>query len=148
MTSPSDAYIITTYSGRGLPKEYRNLIYSKWLRSLRYGNDLLKMVDSKAFYSYHNALIDDLLLKPDTHVRIASLEDDTDVVLGFCVARPDDTECIIDYVYVNRDMRKQGIGNSLLPVGPSGPAVFTHATKTGMTIAKTKYPTWGYNPYK
>lgn len=136
----NDAYIITTYSGRGLPKEYRNMIYSKWLRSLRYGNDLLKMVDSKAFYSYHNALIDDLLLKPDTHVRIASLEDDTDVVLGFCVCRP--AVFALDYVYVNRDMRKQGIGTALAPPACD---LFTHATKTGLTIAKTKK--WRYNPY-
>lgn len=143
-----DSYIVTTYSGSGLPAQYRNLIYSKWLKSLRRGNDLLKLVDSKAFYAYHNLLIDDVLAKPMTHVRIASLSDDLDVVLGFCVCRPGDPD-IIDYVYVNRDMRRQGIGTTLVPVkiGVEGFKIFTHVTKTGLAVTAKKYPKWSYNPY-
>jgi ribosomal protein S18 acetylase RimI-like enzyme len=145
----SDSYIITTYSGPGLPKQYRNLIYSKWLKSLRYGNEQLKMVDPKAFYGYHHLLIDDLLGRPVTHVRIASLEDDLDVVLGFCVCRPS-APCVIDYVYVNKDFRRQGLGSQLVrgPLAMFSDYVFTHLTKTGLTIASKKYPEWKYDPYR
>lgn len=141
----SDAYVITTYNGRAVPAEYRNLIFSKWLRSLRYGNDLLKMVDPKAYYSYHNALIDDLLGRPDTHVRIAALEDDADVVLGFCVHRPDRPTPVVDYVYVNRDMRKQGIAAALCPSYEM--AQFSHVTKTALVVIGKKLQGWVYNPY-
>lgn len=142
-----DFFVITTYSGTGLPKQYRNMIYSKWLKSLRYGNDQLKLIDPKSFYAFHHVLIDDILARPATHVRIASLEDDLDVCLGFCVCRPG-PELIIDYVYVNRDFRRIGLAHQLVPGhAPINTTVFTHLTKTGMTIASNKHPDWMYNPY-
>jgi hypothetical protein len=142
----ADAYVITTYQGRALPVTYRNMIYSKWLRSLRHGNDMLKMVPSEAYFAYHHLLIDTLLDRVDTHVRIAALADDLDVVLGFAVLRPELR--VIDYVYVNRDMRKQGIGTALCPVpGGNADAFFSHVTKTGLAIVGKKCPKLRYHPY-
>lgn len=139
-----DAYVITTYQGRALPVAYRNMLYSKWLRSLRHGNDMLKMVPSEAYFAYHHLLIDTLLDRTDTHVRIAALEDNLDVVLGFAVVRHN-PGMVVDYVYVNRDMRRQGIGGALLPDKNEG--VFTHVTKTGLAIVGKKLTNWKYNPY-
>ena len=135
-------YIITTYSGPLLPLSYRNMIFSKWLKSLRHGNDQLKLIDAKAYYAYHHLLIDDLLARPSTQVRIASAEDDKDVALGFAVSRPD----VFDYVYVNRDLRRNGIGSALV-IHAHAEFKFTHITKTGLMLAKLKRPHWKYNPY-
>jgi GNAT superfamily N-acetyltransferase len=134
------SYIITTYAGPLLPLAYRNMIFSKWLKSLRHGNEQLKLIDAKSYYAYHHLLIDDLLARPTTQVRIASAEDDKDVALGFSVARPG---AIVDYVYVNRDLRRNGIGKALVPYDV---ATYTHLTKTALLILKKK-PIWGYNPY-
>ena len=134
------SYAITTHIGSALPESYRNLIFSKWLKSLRYGNDLLKLVDAKAFYPYHHLLIDDLLGRESTRVRIAHLADDHDVVLGFAVSRGP----ILDYVYVNKDFRRIGIGRDL--VG-HGTVVYTHITKTGLLILGKKETGWKFNPY-
>lgn len=138
-----DAYVITTYLGRVLPHAYRNMLFSKWLRSLRYGNDAFGMILPKAYFSYHHLLIEALLEKPGTAVRIAALSDNLDVVLGFCVFR----ESVIDYVYVNRDMRRQGIGTALCPFHQPEGIVFTHFTKTSLSITDRKFPLWWYNPY-
>jgi hypothetical protein len=142
----TDSYVVTTFSGPGLPKQFRNMIYSKWLKSLRHGNDMFKLIDPKSYYSYHHLLIDDLLGRPTCAVRLAALSDNPDVVLGFSVCRLGAVN-VIDYVYVNRDVRKLGIGTSLLPPTTVPEAVYTHVTKTGLTIAKEHCPLWTYNPY-
>lgn len=122
-------YSIIIYSGDQLPDNYKALIFSSWLRSLRYGNELFKKVDSKAYYETYHMFIERILDKPDTKVRLAALTDDHDVVLGFLVHRNE----ILDYVYVQKDIRKHGIATKLLPKGIK---IYTHLTKTADLILK------------
>lgn len=136
------SYKVISYGGDiyPLPERYRNLIYSKWMRSYRHGNDYIKLSDSDSYYSAYRRHIDRVLEFKDTVVRLAVLTDDLDVVLGFSVSRG----TILDYVHVHKDMRRMGIGKKLIPPGI---AWVTHLTKTGLTIWGSKYSDWKFNPF-
>lgn len=128
------------YSSSTLPKTYLPLIHSHWKRSLRKGNDYFNLVKPDAYYSAYTAYIDRILDEPGTAVRMAVLAEDYDVVLGFAVTRGR----ILDYVYVQKDFRRVGIGSSLVPADID---TITHLTKTALTIWGSKYPGWTFNPF-
>ncbi len=134
------SYTLVGHSAPFLPEEYRGVIYSKWMRSLRHGNDYYRLVDPPHYYEAYQRYISAILGKPDTMVRLAVLSDDRDVVLGFSVSR----DKVLDYVYVDKLQRKQGIGKMLVP--PSIEQI-THVTKTGLTIWGSKYGHWKFNPF-
>lgn len=136
-----NAYRVVLYFA-GLPERYRALVFSKWLRSLRYGNDYFRLIEAPAYYKSYHAYIEGILSSPSAAVRLAVLADDPDVVLGFSVARG--TGTVLDYVHVQKDMRRQGIGRMLVPPGVT---TITHVTKTGLSIWGSKYPQWAFNPF-
>lgn len=136
----SPTYSVIAFSGPFLPATYRSLIFAKWLRSLRHGNDFFKLIHTNDYYATYNRLIDALLRKPESVVRLAVLSDDPDVALGFSVCRGS----ILEYVYVHRDHRRQHIGTLLVPKHID---TITHLTKTGLTIWGGKYGHWKFNPF-
>lgn len=138
----SASYKVTAYTCGRLPQTFHNMILSKWMRSLRFGNDLYKMIDSKSYYEAYNRYILALLGRAGTVVRTAALSDDPDVVLGFSVSH--DNGKILDYVYVNPENRKMGIGAFLVP---DSIEEFTHVTRTGLTIWNNKRARWKFNPF-
>lgn len=133
-------YSIFVYSADTLPKEYQNLIYAFWLRSLRYGNEFFKKIDSKSYYDAYNNYIDNILDKPDCKIHLAVLTEDHDVVLGFSISR----QYILDYVFVQKELRKNGIASKLIPKGIE---VYTHLTKTAQLVLDKKKPDWIFNPF-
>lgn len=134
------SYTGVVSSGIRLPEQYRNLIYSKWLRSYRFGNEFMKLIDSNSYYKFYHEYISRVLAEKNTIVCLAVLTDDRDVVLGFSVSRGTN----LDYVHVHKDNRRLGIGTFLLPKDIDS---FTHLTKTGMAIWNNKYPSWKCNPF-
>lgn len=130
-------YRIVLYAGGILPSELRNLVLSRWLKSLRYGNDYFKLVNAQDYYVSYGRYLEASLKR--SHIRFAVLADNVDVVLGFSVTRGN----ILDYVHVHRDQRRQGIGRALVPVDID---TCTHLTKTGLLLwgNKTK---WKFNPF-
>lgn len=123
-----------------MPATYYNLILSRWLRSLRFGNDYFKLVRPDAYYAAYSRYIGSILGGSETVIRLAVLDDDRDVVLGFSVARG----TALDYVHVHKDARKRGIGTALVPKDIDQ---ITHVTKTGLSIWGSKYPGWSFNPF-
>jgi GNAT superfamily N-acetyltransferase len=118
------------------------MIYSKWQRSLLYGNDLFKLVKPpQAFYDAYGPYIYRILHQDSCWVSLAVLSDDHDVVLGFKV----DRGTTLDYIYVGKEYRLHGIARSLL----DGFAVdtFTHITKDWYKIWNNKYKDWKFNPF-
>lgn len=105
-------YSVVSYPADSLPAQYTALIFAKWLRSFLYGNKAMekKISHGEYFVTYHK-IIEDILKRPETTVRLAVLTDEPDVVLGFAVCRGN----VLDYVYVHRDQRQQGIGTTLIP---------------------------------
>jgi GNAT superfamily N-acetyltransferase len=134
------SYSVISYPAFQLPETYRNMIFSKWLRSLRYGNDYFKLINSDDYYETYNKVIVNILKNPSAVVRIAVLTDAPDVVLGWSVHRGP----ILDFVHVHKDMRKQGIGTALLPKDITN---ITHVTKTGIAVWASKYPQFIFNPF-
>ncbi len=121
--------------------EKRNYIYSKWLRSLRYGNDFFRLSDPEHYWTAYQRFVGAILDNPETKLKMAVLSDDPDVILGFAVYRG----TVLDYIYVHRDQRRQGIGKALLPEGID---TITHLTTTGLSIWGTnKYGNIKFNPF-
>ncbi len=135
-------YKIIAFKAEDLPKDYSGLIYSKWLRSLRYGNDYFKLIHPEAFYRSYERYISTILDAPNAVVRLAVLTDDQDVALGFCVYRGS----TLDYVHVHKHQRRLGIARNLIPDGID---TITHVTKTGLSIwgSKPKCREWKFNPF-
>jgi len=135
---------MSTYSIITVPQEkldpYRALIFQRWLKTLRYGNDMFRLTDQKSYYRAYHAYIDRILAKEDTRIRLAVLSEDHDVVLGFSVSRGN----VLDYVHVLQDQRKIGIGKHLVPKEID---TITHLTRTGLEIWANKYPKWKFDPF-
>lgn len=133
-------YQVVRYAPSFLPLGYRTLIFARWKRSLRHGNDYFRLVRPDAYYTAYERYIQQIMRDGRTAVRLAVLADDHDVVLGFSVVR----ENILDYVHVQADQRKQGIAKALVPVGID---TITHLTKFALPIWGSKYPGWAFNPF-
>ena len=122
------------------PEAYAGLVYSGWMHSLRYGNDMFKLMDQRPFYDAYKHYIESILKRPNSRLRVAVLTEDEDVALGWCV----DEGNTLHYVYVPRDYRKAGIGRSLVPKDIRN---FTHITTIGLSIWNEKFPTARFNPF-
>ena len=133
-------YKVIAYKGEKLPEQYRALVYSKWLRSLRYGNDYFRLIDSRSYFKVYHLFISKLLSQSDSVVHLAVLGDDYDVVLGFSVSRNN----LLDYVHVHKDYRRTGIGTSLVPAGID---FITHITRQGMSFWNNRLKDAVFNPF-
>jgi len=133
--SPLASYTITD----DIPKSY-NVVFAKWLRSFRQGNDYVKLASPAKYYEAYHIYIERILRSPKTTIRFAVLTEDRDVILGFSVFQSN----ILHYVHVQKEVRKQGIARSLIP--PSIDTI-THLTKTGLIIWSNKHPEWVFNPF-
>lgn len=136
----SASYTIRCFAGVELPAQYQGLVFSKWLRSLRYGNDYFRIIEQEAFFQVYNKYIESILSRQNTIVNLAVLSDDEDVVLGFSVNQPQ----VLHYVHVQKDQRRQGIGKSLVPPNIH---TITHVTNIGLSIWGSKRPDWKFNPF-
>jgi len=146
-TSPTSSYSIISYPGASLPDTYHNMVLSKWLRSLRYGNTYFKLIDSSCYFAAYNSYIESVLHRPNTTVRLAVLSDDHDVVLGFSVLEANK----IHFCHCHKDVRNQGIGTSLIPkemfINDGAGYEITHVTTVGLSIWSSKLSKAIFNPF-
>lgn len=133
-----DSYKIRKFKATDLPNDFRNLIIAPFKNSLRYGNDLFKLIDRDAYYEAYDKYIHILLGRPDSIITLAILDDET--VLGWCLYERD----VIHYVWVKKEVRRQGIGISLLPKTFN---VISHVTNIGINIWVNKFPNVRLNPF-
>lgn len=134
------SYSIIRFASRELPKSYRNLLFSKYLHTLRTGNDYYRLSKKDSYYRVKNEEFAAYLARPNATVTIACLSDDSDVVLGWALFQG----AKLHYVYVGREYRNNGIANSLLPTKVDE---FTHITNTWLKIWNKKYPRAEFDPY-
>lgn len=134
------SYEVISFRAKELPRNYIALIYSRWLRSLRFGNPLFRHVSYHQYFKHYHVYIEKLLAKPDCIVNLAVLSDDHDIVLGFSIARED----VLDYLHVHTNNRHCGIGTSLIPMGIT---TFTHITAIWIEIWNKHYKQWKFNPF-
>lgn len=131
---------IHAHEGKYLPKQYLNLVRARWARSYRHNNDYMKLVQADAYYNAYSVYIMHILNRPSTTVRLAVLQEDPDVVLGFSVAEGN----FLHYVEVPTAYRRQGIGRSLVPEKVEW---FSHLTKLGMRLWAEKAPNAKFSPF-
>lgn len=138
-----ETYSIVAYPGPELPEQYRPMVMTQWLRSMRKYNDIFKSVPSEIYYKNYDPFLKMLMSKPGSIVKLAVLTDDQDVVLGFSVSRED----VLDYVYVQKDSRGKGFATKLVPRGIT---TFSHRTRGGDLIWQRddgKYKHLKFNPF-
>jgi GNAT superfamily N-acetyltransferase len=134
------SYSIIAYQAKDLPPQYKNMVLSKWKRSLRHGNDYFKLVDSDHFYWAYDKYIGMLMHRQDAVIRLAVLSDDKDVVLGWSMTRGD----CLDYVWVDPLQRNKGIATDLVPTTTKS---FTHMTKHALPIWQKKLSHATFRPF-
>jgi hypothetical protein len=135
------SYAVIAYLGKDLPETYRNMILAKWLRTLRFGNDFFRLIESNAYFETYQKYIKAIIGRPQCVVRLAVLSDAPDVCLGFSVSEPD----TLHYVWCHKDNRKIGVASALMQFPFS---VITHLTSAGMGIWHKKFPAAKFNPFK
>lgn len=136
----NNTYTVIAYPAQGVPDSYRAMIFSKWLRSLRFGNDYFKLIDSTTYYAKYHIYLEELLRRPMAVARFAVLSDDHDVVLGFSLTEAEG----LHYVHVHKDHRNKGIGTALVP---KNIYTISHLTKIGLSIWNSKLPHAKFNPF-
>lgn len=135
------SYSVILYPAAQVPVQYINLILSKWMRTLRHGNEYFKLTESDSFYQNYRRYILSLLNRPQSVVRLAVLSDDHDVCLGWSLIEGD----VLHYIFVQHEHRNQGIGRSLVPVKIN---YITHVTKAGLSAWNKKLPAAAFDPFK
>lgn len=124
-----------------LPASYKNLIVANFLRTLRRGNDFYKLADPDTYYIAYRRFVLALLEDARTVVRLAVLTDNHDTAFGFAMHRDE----ILDYWFVFKDYRGQGIGAQLFPDKVS---IVSHITKTWILMwSRHKYKDIIFNPF-
>lgn len=139
----ASSFDVISFKGSKLPRKYEPLLFSRWLRSLRFGSPLYKKMPSKEYFDNYHKFIENLLIKPDAIVRLAVLTEDHDNVLGFSVCRED----VLDYVHVHTNNRRVGIAKALVPENIT---TFSHLTGPALVIWQSpasKYKHLKFNPF-
>lgn len=101
------------------------LIFSSWLKGIRFGNPAYEALPSKEYYAEMHALINSILQLPETVVTVACLKDDPDTILGYSVA----TGNTLHWVFVKRAWRHIGIGGDLTPLTTTRITMVTKAVQ-------------------
>ena len=133
-----ESYKIRQYPASLLPEEFKNLIIAPFLNSLRYGNDLFKLIDKDIYYFTYGKYVESLLKRPLSIIKMAFLDDNT--VLGWSLIESH----TVHYVWVKKEVRRQGICNALLPKEFDK---ISHITNKGINIWVSKYPEVKFDPF-
>lgn len=122
-------------------KDFKELIYSSWLRPLYYDNDAFQAINSESYFKKYPIVINRILSLPDIAIRVACLRDDPNVIIGYSVLEPEK----LHWVYVKKAWRQLGICKKLIP---KGTAIHTHTTDMWGYIEKTsRFKNMVYDPF-
>lgn len=111
-------------------------IYATWLKGLYYGNDWFREMDKEVFFANYHKVIETILQR--SGVRVACLEDEPDVILGYSVVYAQFT---LHWVFVKRSWRKMGIAKRLVEDANT----CTHLTELGKKINNGRLK---FDPFK
>ena len=119
--------------------EDRNFVLATWLRGLRYGNEFYQSIPSDIYFAEYQKVLDHILESPMAVVRVACLESEPTVILGYSVSHSN----VLDWVFVKKNWRNIGIAKSLLPLGIQK---VSHLTKVGKSLL-FKYKHLQFDPF-
>jgi hypothetical protein len=104
-----------------------NFILSTMLKGLFYGSKFYGSIDQETFFLVYEPFIKQLLI--NNFVKVACLEDDVDVILGYSVFKNTN----LQFIFVKKSYRKLGIGRLLFPKEIQ---TVSHLTDVGDSIRK------------
>lgn len=136
------------------PTDY-NFIIATWLRGLYYGNswqqntdpikgapiDFFSSINKDEFMNNYHKIVDIILKRQSTEVKIASLSDDPDVIVGYSVNEIIKDKSCMHWIFVKDEWRRNGISKMLVPTDLE---VITHFSRLGMSL-KAKHVQ--FNPF-
>lgn len=134
----SEGYKIITYPARNIPDDLKNLIIAPFLNSLRYGNDLFKLIDKDSYFFNYAKYIDLIINRPNTKASFAVLDDDT--ALGWSLFE----DKTLHYVWVKKEVRRNGIARALVPKDIN---TISHITNKAINIWANKMPGVRFDPF-
>ncbi len=143
MTTEIGYKILTMQADSQTFDPFKACVVTRICRSLKYGCDLFKLTEPKAYWAVYPKLIEAILYRPSTQIRIAVLTDEPDNVLGFAVVEG----TTLHYVHVDTIQRRQGIATALVSPCNSYTAL-THATHAGIPFWSKVMPHAKFNPFK
>lgn len=100
-------------------------VINSWLKSFRSSKWAGSLPNNVYWEAYHKA-IEVILERSDTIVKIASLAENPDQILGYVVYCPD----AVHYLYVKLSLRRHGIGRRLLECAIGGSKHFRYTFRT------------------
>lgn len=123
------------------PGEFNDLplIFSTWLKGLRYGSDWHKSIDQEAYFKGQHRVIEKILQDNKTEVKVACLVDAPEIIQAYAVY----SGTTLHYVHCKKDWRNIGLARDLVPPGIKE---VSNVTKVGLGILK-KHPEIIFNPY-
>lgn len=124
-------------------REYRaddkSFILATWLRGLRFGNEWFGLIGANTYYTIYHKILEAILSRPNSVIKVACLKDDESVILGYCIY----AGTRLDWVFVKKAWRKIGIAKALVPTDIQE---VSHLTKVGKSLL-LKYPKLSFNPF-
>lgn len=126
-------------SVRDVTAQDTNFIMSTWLKGLRYGNEWFEAIPSNIYFAAYHKVVEGILLKSNTEIKVACLKEDPDTILGYSVYSGN----TLHFVFVRNRWRNIQIAKSLVPKEIT---VATHLTKIGKSIL-SKQSKIIFNPF-
>ena len=137
-TKKVGGYVLEYVKASKLSEDLINVILGPFLNSLRYGNDLFKLIERDAYFNSYGRYIRGLLQRPDSVIKFAILDDGT--IAGWCLFE----RRTVHYVWVKKEARREGMMRQLLP---NEFDVISHLTNQGLKLWANHFPQVIFNPF-
>lgn len=118
-----------------------SFVMATFLRGLYYGDSWFSLIPKQVFMESYKPVGEAFLTSPKAKIKIACLQEDQDVILGYSILSTDNNTII--WVFVKKTWRLQGLAKALTP---SNPKAVMHLTDLGRRLL-TKLPNTIFNPF-
>ncbi len=82
------SYKIIKFKASEVPEQYHVMLESRFLRSLKNGNEYFKLIERKPYFLVYRAYFRTLLSRPDAVIRLAVLDDVITGLVPVLLANP------------------------------------------------------------
>lgn len=122
-------------------------IASTWLNYVKQYTGIGKSVSKSVFMDNHGELVKKALKV--SNIIVACHKDDPETILGFAVTERASHQDVVHFVFVRKELRGKGVGQSLLNVFKKKNRVcITHSTRKENELFTKNYSFVEYNPYR